>query len=139
MRTLASARLIQLPTIDDPSGNVTIAETGDSLPFELRRTYFLHGLSESSQRGRHAHIEHEELIVAASGSFQVTVEDVSGRRRPFKLTDPRVGLYLPSMLWRELDCFTKGAICLVFCSHPFDESDYIRDYEAFRAYGSEAE
>ena len=133
------ARLIDLPTVEDPSGSITIAETGDSLPFALQRTYFLHGLSESSQRGRHAHIEHQEIIVAASGAFEVGVEDQSGQRSLFKLTDPRVGLYVPSMLWRELDGFTPGAICLVFCSHVYAESDYIRDYDAYRSFGGETD
>ena len=137
MREVTRPRLIQMLSVEDPSGNITIAETGDFLPFELRRTYFLHGLSETSERGHHAHIEQQEIIVAASGSFQVTVEDQSGLRRPFKLDDPTVGLYLPGMLWRELDCFTGGAICLVLCSHAYAESDYIRDYSSFRNYGSE--
>ncbi|MBW2713013.1 MAG: FdtA/QdtA family cupin domain-containing protein [Deltaproteobacteria bacterium] len=139
MATLDEIRLIDLPTSKADTGNVTIAESGASLPFELRRTYFLHGLTEASERGFHAHKEHQEIIVAASGSFQVTVEDLSGERRPFKMTDPTVGLYLPKMLWRELDCFTKGAICLVFCSHPYAESDYIRNYEAFQSLRQEAE
>jgi len=139
MGNLASARMIHLPTVEDPTGNVTIAETGNFLPFQLQRTYFIHGLDETSRRGYHAHMEHHEIIVAASGSFQVSVEDGRGQRRPFKLADPTVGLYLPSMLWRELSCFTKGAVCLVFCSHAYAESDYIRDYEAFRRFGGGSE
>jgi dTDP-4-dehydrorhamnose 3,5-epimerase-like enzyme len=124
--------LIELPKIKNLAGNITaIDNLKETLPFDINRIYYLYDIPGGVSRGAHAHKELQQLIVAASGSFDVTIDD-GKTRKTVSLSRPYLGLYMPSGLWRELYNFSSGAICLVLASHKYDESDYIRDYEAFK-------
>ena len=123
--------LIDLPVVSDPRGDLTFIEGGNHVPFEIRRVYYLYNVPVDAERGGHAHMALEQVIFALSGSFRITVDD--GReRQEFWLRDPRRGLYLSRMIWREMDAFSQGAVCMVLASQPYDEADYFRDYGEFR-------
>ena len=117
----------------DRKGNITVVENKEDIPFEVRRTYYLYDVPGGESRGGHAHRELSQLIIAASGSFTVTLDD--GKvKRPFVLNRPYQGLYIVPGIWRTLDDFSTGAVCLVLASHGYDEADYIRDYDEFIKY-----
>ena len=117
----------------DRKGNLTIVENGKTLPFDVKRVYYLYDVPGGECRGSHAHRELSQLIIAASGSFRVTLDD--GKiKRSFILNRPYQGLYVKPGIWRELEDFSSGAVCLVLASHGYDEGDYIRDYNAFIEY-----
>jgi hypothetical protein len=124
-------KLVELPRITDPRGNLTPIESGAEVPFTIRRVYYLYDVPGGEGRGGHAHRAFEEFIIAASGSFTVTVDDGTHSER-FFLNRSYYGLYLPPMVWRELHDFSSGSVCLVLASQTFDERDYVRDYDAFR-------
>ena len=114
----------------DRKGNITVVENNKDIPFEVRRTYYLYDVPGGESRGAHAHKELRQLIIAASGSFTVTIND--GRvKRSFLLNRPNQGLYIVPGIWRDLDDFSSGSVCLVLASHEYDEADYIRTYEDF--------
>lgn len=127
-------RVVELPRIVDPRGNLTPIEGGVQVPFEIARVYYLYDVPGGEGRGGHAHRAFEEFIVAASGSFGIVVDDGTHRER-FFLNRSYYGLYLPPMVWRELDNFSSGSVCLVLASQRYDEADYIRDYDAFAERG----
>lgn len=111
----------------DRKGNITVVENSDTVPFEVKRTYYLYDVPGGESRGGHAHKELQQLIVAVSGSFSVTLDD--GKiKRTFVLNRPYQGLLVVPGIWRTLDDFSSGAVCLVLASHGYDENDYIRDY-----------
>ena len=117
----------------DRKGNITVMENKEDIPFEVRRTYYLYDVPGGESRGGHAHRELSQLIIAASGSFTVTLDD--GKvKRTFVLNRPYQGLYIVPGIWRTLDDFSTGAVCLVLASHGYDEADYIRDYDEFIKY-----
>ena len=117
----------------DRKGNITVVENKEDIPFEVRRTYYLYDVPGGESRGGHAHRELSQLIIAASGSFTVTLDD--GKvKRTFVLNRPYQGLYIGPGIWRTLDDFSTGAVCLVLASHGYDEADYIRDYDEFIRY-----
>ena len=117
----------------DRKGNITVVENDRDVPFEVRRTYYLYDVPGGESRGAHAHRELSQLIIAASGSFSVTLDD--GKiKRTFILNRPYQGLYVVPGIWRTLDDFSSGAVCLVLASHPYDAGDYIRDYDEFVKY-----
>ena len=117
----------------DRKGNITVVENKEDIPFEVRRTYYLYDVPGGESRGGHAHRELSQLIIAASGSFTVTLDD--GKvKRTFVLNRPYQGLYIVPGIWRTLDDFSTGAVCLVLASHGYDEEDYIRDYDEFIKY-----
>ncbi len=120
----------EIPTIKDTRGNLAIIEK-DTIPFEIKRVYYLYDIPTDAYRGGHAHIEQEEFLVALSGSFDVVLDDGQKKHRVM-LSKPNVGLYIPTGVWRELENFSSGSVCLVLNSGEFDESDYIRDYATFR-------
>ena len=125
-------RIVALPKIHDPRGNLTVAEPTGALPFHIGRTYWLYDVPAGESRGGHAHRECMELIVATGGSFRVTLDN--GRsRRTYLLNRPYEGLLVPTMTWRTLEDFSAGAVCLVLASHAFSEADYIRVYEDYMA------
>lgn len=136
-----SSRFIQdlsLPQIHDPRGDLTFIEGRVHVPFDIARVYYLYNVPVDSERGGHAHRELQQVLFALSGSFRVTVDDGKSRSE-YWLRDPRKGLYISRMIWREMDCFSQGAVCMVLASHRYDESDYFRDYQLFlRAVGGSA-
>lgn len=114
-------------------GNLSVVENGITLPFNVKRVYYLYDVPGGESRGSHAHKELEQLIVAASGSFRVTLDD--GRtKRSFFLNRPYQGLYVKPGLWRDLDDFSSGAVCMVLASEVYKSEDYIREYKDFIAY-----
>ncbi len=114
----------------DRKGNITVVENEKDIPFEVRRTYYLYDVPGGESRGAHAHKELSQLIVAASGSFTVTLDD--GKvKRSFLLNRPYQGLLVVPGIWRDLIDFSSGSVCLVLASHEYDETDYIRDYNEF--------
>ena len=129
---IADCRLIELPKVTDPRGNLTVIEGQRHIPFEVKRVYWLYDVPGGAQRAGHGHRVLKQFLVAASGSFDVIVDDGSERRR-FFLNRSYYGLYLPPMIWREIDNFSSGAVCLSLASDHFDESDYIREYPEFVA------
>lgn len=122
-------KLIDIPKITDPRGNLAVIE-GDTLPYDIARVYYLHDVPSGAYRGGHAHKECQELLVAVSGSFEVVLDNGVEKERVI-LNKPDKGLLITKEIWRELDDFSSGAVCLVLASHVFDEDDYIRDYQSF--------
>jgi len=125
-------RLVELPRISDPRGNLTMVENHDQVPFAIQRVYYLYDVPGGEVRGGHAHRELEQLVIAASGSFEVLVDDGLHQER-FFLNRSYFGLYIPQLVWRELDSFSSGSVCLVIASRPYEEGDYFRSYEEFLA------
>ncbi len=123
-------QLIQFPKVRDVRGNLTFVEGLRHIPFPIRRVYYLYDVPSGETRGGHAHKNHRECLIAASGSFTVSLDD-GFHREQLLLNRPDVGLYSPVMIWRELANFSSGAICLVLASEEYDESDYYRDYDDF--------
>jgi dTDP-4-dehydrorhamnose 3,5-epimerase-like enzyme len=134
---LPGCRLLELQTIRDARGNLTVVEEATHLPFDLRRVYWLYDVPGGESRAGHAHRALEQVFVAASGSFDVILDDGRNRDR-VRLNRSYYGLYVPRMIWREIDDFSSGAVCLVMASLPYDEDDYFRDYDAFRAAARES-
>jgi WxcM-like, C-terminal len=126
------ARMVSLPHISRPEGSITPVEGGETVPFEIRRVYYLYDIVGGASRGGHAHKELQQLIVAAMGGFTVVLDD-GERRREFPLRRSYEGLYVPPMMWREIRDFTSGGVCVVLASLPYDEADYFRDYDEFVA------
>lgn len=126
-------RIIDLPKIADPRGNLTVAEEMKETPFPIARAYWTYDVPGGESRGGHAHKALEQLIIATSGSFDVTVDD-GFERRTYHLNHPYQGLYVGPGVWRTLDDFSSGAVCMVLASEGFDEDDYIRDYDDFLSY-----
>lgn len=127
--------MIELDKHHHEKGNITVVENNVTVPFDVKRTYYLYDVPGGESRGGHAHKELKQLIVAASGSFTVTLND--GKvKRTFLLNRPYQGLLIVPGIWRTLDDFSSGAVCLVLASHGYDEKDYIRDYDEFLNYKS---
>lgn len=117
----------------DRKGDLTVVENGITLPFDVKRVYYLYDVPGGAARGSHAHKALEQLIVAASGSFTVTLDD-GQNKKSFFLNRPYVGLYVRPGLWRDLDDFSSGAVAMVLASEIYQVEDYIRDYEAFLSF-----
>ena len=126
-------RIIELPKITDPRGNLTVAEQLKDVPFEIKRAYWVYDVPGGESRGGHAHKRLKQLVVALSGSFHVTLDDGS-RRQTFLMNHPWQALLIDTGTWRTLDDFSSGAVCLVLASEPFEEDDYIYDYDDFITY-----
>lgn len=123
-------RVIQLPKISDPRGNLTFVESGNQIPFDIQRVYYLYDVPGGAERGGHAHKELQQLIIAMSGSFDVVLDD-GQRKKRVHLNRSYTGLYVCPMIWRELDNFSSGSVCMVLASNKYDEADYYRNYEDF--------
>jgi len=128
---LDEIRLIELPKIEDARGNLSFIQAPDTLPFELKRTYWIYDVAGGNSRKGHAFRRQEEVIVALSGSFDVVLDDGVNRRR-YHLCRSYYGLYVPRMMWREIDNFSTNSVALVLSSTCYDETDYIRDYAIFQ-------
>jgi dTDP-4-dehydrorhamnose 3,5-epimerase-like enzyme len=127
---LSDCRLVDLPKISDPRGNLTFIEGARHVPFEIKRIYYTYDVPGGSDRGAHAHKRLQQLIIAMSGSFDVVLDDGSEKKR-FHLNRSYFGLYVCPMMWRELDNFSSGSVCLVLASELYDPEDYYRDYDEF--------
>ena len=125
---LTEVHWIDLPSVEDDRGVLTAMEAGRDVPLEFRRIFFLHGVKAS--RGGHAHRTSRQFLVPVSGRFRVTVSD-GERSTTFELVDPHRGLYVPPMIWVDLDGFSGDAVCLVLTDTPFDEAEYVRDWDTF--------
>ncbi|MFT5251725.1 MAG: hypothetical protein ACI87N_000712 [Flavobacteriales bacterium] len=121
--------LIEIPKIENVLGTIGVVEN-NTLPFEMKRVYYLYDIPSSANRGGHAHKNLKQVLIAISGSFDVIVKDGVTEEK-ITLNKPNVGLLINTNIWRELDNFSSGAVCLVIASAIFDESDYIRDYQQF--------
>jgi hypothetical protein len=130
--SLESCKIVELPKIVDPRGNLTFLEGNRHVPFAIERVYYLYDVPGGAERGGHAHLGLHQLIIAMSGSFDVVLDDGHATRR-FHLNRSYYGLYVCPMIWRELDNFSSGSVCLVLASNRYDEADYIRDHGEFLA------
>jgi glyoxylate utilization-related uncharacterized protein len=128
--SVEQCRLIHLPRVNDPRGNLTFVEGLKHVPFEIKRVYYLYDVPGGAARAGHAHKTLEQFIVAMSGSFDILLDDGVEKFR-HQLNRSYYGLYLPPMIWREIDNFSSGSVCLVLASAPYDEEDYYRDYDTF--------
>jgi hypothetical protein len=133
MMPISDCCLVSLPKISDPRGNLTFIESGSDgghIPFDINRVYYLYDVPGGAERGGHAHKGLSQLIIAMSGSFDVLLDDGCEKKR-FHLNRSYTGLYVCPMIWRELDNFSSGSVCLVLASNHYDEEDYYRNYEDF--------
>ena len=128
-----NCNVVELPKIHNPSGNITVVQNGDHLPFDVKRVYYLYDVPGGSERGGHAHKELYQLIVAASGSFDVIIDD-GKNKKIIQLNRPNFGLLVIPGIWREIVNFSSGAICFVLASEKYSEKDYIRSYDEFIDY-----
>ena len=129
---ISNCKIIELPKIADPRGNLTFVENGNHIPFDISRVYYLYDVPGGSERGGHAHKELSQLIIAMSGSFDVVLNDGHEEKR-FHLNRSYYGLYVCPMIWRELDNFSSGSVCMVLASNLYEEDDYYRDYNEYLA------
>jgi len=130
MSTINECKIIQLPFIQNRQGNITPINSEVDICFKLNRIYYLYDVPGGSSRGGHAHKQLQQVIVSVMGAFDVIIDD-GVSRKTVHLDRAYNGLYIPQMIWRELDNFSSGAICLVLASRPYDEADYFRDYNEF--------
>lgn len=128
--TIEDCKIIDLRKISDPRGNLTPIEGGADIPFDIKRVYYLYDVPGGESRGAHAHKELQQLIVAANGSFTITLDD-GKKKNVFTLNRPYQGLLIVPGIWRDLDDFSSGAVLLCLASEHYDAADYIRDYEEF--------
>jgi hypothetical protein len=127
---ISKCGIISLPKIHDPRGNLTFIETGKHIDFDIKRVYYLYDVPGGAERGGHAHKKLQQLIIAMSGSFDIVLDDGCEKKK-FHLNRSYYGLYICPMVWRELENFSSGSICMVLASIFYDESDYYRDYQEF--------
>ncbi|WP_078120130.1 sugar 3,4-ketoisomerase [Thiosocius teredinicola] len=128
---LNDCRILDLPRINDRRGNLTFIEGGTHIPFDIARTYYLYDVPGGAERGGHGHKALSQLIVAISGSFDVHLDD-GAEKRSFHMNRSYYGLYVTPMIWREIDNFSSGSVCLVLASDHYDETDYYRNYDTFK-------
>lgn len=131
--TVNDCRIIALPKILDERGNLSFVQNNTQIPFEIKRTYWIYDVPGGEARGGHAEKENEELIIAMSGSFDITVDD-GNEKKTFTLNRSYYGLFIPKGIWRDISNFSTNSLALEFGSIPFDSIDYIRDYDEFVAY-----
>ena len=132
MTTVDDCRVLELPRIERPDGSISPVESGRTIPFEIKRVYYIYDVVGGSSRGGHAHRQLEQLIVAATGAFTVLLDD-GKKRREVDLNRAWMGLCVPPLMWREIVNFSSGAVCVVLASKPYDGADYIRDHTEFVA------
>jgi hypothetical protein len=128
--SINNCRIIELPKIQDPRGNLTFIETGKHIPFEMRRVFYLYDVPGGAERMGHAQKTCEQFLIAMSGSFDVIVFDGKNNKR-IHLNRSYYGLYIPPLIWREIDNFSSGVVCLALASEPYDEAGYYREYRDF--------
>jgi hypothetical protein len=128
--SISDCEILELPKISDVRGNLTFIEGNNHIPFDIKRVYYLYDVPGGAERGGHAHKALHQLIVAMSGSFDVVLDDGHAKKR-IHLNRSYQGLYVCPMIWRELDNFSSGSVCMVLASNFYEESDYYRDYDQF--------
>lgn len=128
--SIKDCRIIELPKIADPRGNLTFIEGDRHIPFEIKRVYYTYDVPGGAERGGHGHKELKQLIIAMSGSFDITLDDGMEKRK-FHLNRSYFGLYVCPMIWREIDNFSSGSVCMVLASEFYSEADYYREYDEF--------
>jgi dTDP-4-dehydrorhamnose 3,5-epimerase-like enzyme len=128
--SLADCRIVELTKISDPRGNLTFIEGTRHIPFEIRRVYYLYDVPGGATRAGHGHRALQQLMIAMSGSFDVVLDDGREKRR-FHLNRSYYGLYIAPMIWRELENFSSGSVCMVLASDYYDKADYFYDYGEF--------
>ena len=128
--SLNECKIVDLPKITEPRGNLTFVEGNNHIPFDIKRVYYLYDVPGGAERGGHGHKALHQLIIAMSGSFDVVLDDGYEKKR-FHLNRSYNGLYVCPMIWRELDNFSSGSVCMVLASNIYDESDYYREYISF--------
>lgn len=128
--SLSECKIIELPKISDPRGSLTFVENGNQIPFDISRIYYLYDVPGGAERGGHAHKDLHQLIIAMSGSFDIVLDDGNEQKR-FHLNRSYHGLYICPMIWRKLDNFSSGSVCMVLASNPYDEADYYRNYNEY--------
>ena len=128
--SLEQCRSVELPRVTDPRGNLTFIEGGRHVPFDVRRVYYLYDVPGGATRAGHGHKALHQLMIAMSGSFDVLLDDGRGKRK-YHLNRSYYGLYICPMIWRDIDNFSSGSVCMVLASDFFDESDYYREYADF--------
>lgn len=131
--TVFDCSIIELPRMENRAGNITPVENQKNIPFEVKRLFYLYDIPGGKDRGAHAHQLCHQFIIAASGSFEIEMDD-GNNNRTVALNRPYFGLHIPPGIWAAEKSFSSGAIALVLASHKYDERDYIRDYELFREY-----
>jgi hypothetical protein len=132
MSRVHDCRVLDLPRIGRPEGTLTPVEAETDIPFAIKRVYYLYDIPAGAVRGAHAHQELEQVFVCVMGAVSLTIKDGT-EQRSFRLDRGHLAIYVPKLLWRELDEFSSGSVCVVLASRPYDESDYIRDWDAFLA------
>ncbi len=130
---MSLGKIIELPRITDPRGNLTVAEANKNIPFDIKRVYWLYDVPGGECRGGHAHKHLQQILIAVSGSFHVTLDN-GKEKQTFLLNHPYQGLLIDTKTWRTLDDFSSGAVCVVLASDFYDENDYIYDYNGFLQY-----
>jgi dTDP-4-dehydrorhamnose 3,5-epimerase-like enzyme len=131
--SITDCKLISLPKIGDRTGQITAVNNNVEVPFKINRVFYLYDIPSGEDRGAHAHKECHQFLVAASGAFDVEVDDGTNKKI-FSLNQPNLGLHVPPGIWAAELNFSSGAICLVLASHPYQENDYIREYQTFLNY-----
>jgi dTDP-4-dehydrorhamnose 3,5-epimerase-like enzyme len=129
--SIDDVRLIDLPKIPDDRGNLSFFENGRQIPFDIKRVYWVYDVPGGEVRGGHAYHELSEVVIALSGAFDIVVHDGKEERR-FMLNRSYTGLYIPKLMWRQLENFSTNAMALVVADAPYNEADYIRDFKAFK-------
>jgi len=129
---IKSARIIELPKIFDPRGNLTFLQNREQIPFDIKRVFWIYDVPGGEYRGGHANKSLYELIIAITGSFDIVIKDKNGKEQKFSLNRSYFGLYLPPSTWRHMENFSTNSVSVHVCSAAFDESDYIRDFEEFK-------
>lgn len=135
MATISDAKILNLPKIADPRGNLSIIEQFKQIPFEIKRAYWIYDVPGGCERGGHAYKENQEFVVALSGSFDVVLDD-GKEKKTFSLNRSYKGLYVPKGMWRTMDNFSTNSLALVLSSTEYDVSDYIMDYEEFKSWAA---
>jgi hypothetical protein len=135
--TVDQCHIIELNKVHNRAGNLTIVQNHDAIPFSTERIYYLYDVPSDAERGGHGHIALYQLIIAASGSFTITLND-GNTTKSFMLNNPNKGLVIVPGIWRELSEFSSGSVCLVLASMKYEASDYIRDYNAFINYKNDS-
>jgi oxalate decarboxylase/phosphoglucose isomerase-like protein (cupin superfamily) len=131
--TVYDCNIITLPKIKNRAGNITPINNSVEIPFDVKRIYYLYDIPAGETRGAHGHKNLEQMIIAASGSFDITLDD-GYSKKTVQLNKPYMALHVRPGIWRDITNFSSGAICLVLASHLYDEMDYIREYEDFKQF-----